>query len=217
MLQLKYSQPRFFMTQNTTMSSTDLLIRFLHIIIILSFTGAYLTGDTEEWHQVHMAFGYTLGISLILRILWQFFAPRLAHTQPSAVSRRFHVIKPFVQRYWAQPQQWLSPTFLKAASSSLFQLSILGVFCLLPLTVLAGFLTDYTQSHSLKEVHELFANLFLASVLLHLAALTLNSVLLKKWLAKRMFWGAESHSWFTLFTLVLSLGVLVAFWLWYFS
>jgi len=31
--------------------------------------------------------------------------------------------------------------------------------------------------------------LFLASVLLHLAALSLNSVLLKKWLAKRMFWG----------------------------
>lgn len=62
MLQLKYSQPRFFMTQNTTMSSTDLLIRFLHIIIILSFTGAYLTGDAEEWHQVHMAFGYTLPV-----------------------------------------------------------------------------------------------------------------------------------------------------------
>ncbi|WP_228146582.1 hypothetical protein [Acinetobacter sp. ANC 3903] len=50
---------------------------------------------------------------------------------------------------------------------------------MLPLTVLAGFFTDSTHSHSLKEVHELFANLFLASVLLHLAALTLNSVLLK--------------------------------------
>ncbi|CAI3159119.1 MULTISPECIES: cytochrome b/b6 domain-containing protein [Acinetobacter] len=205
------------MAQNTATSSTDLLIRFLHIVIILSFTGAYLTGDAEEWHQVHMAFGYTLGISLILRILWQFLASRFAHTQPSGASRRFNVIKPFVQRYWAQPQQWLSPAFLKAASSSLFQLSILGAFCLMPLTVLAGFLTDYTHSHSLKEVHELFANLFLATVLLHLTALTLNSVLLKKWLAKRMFWGTQSHSWFTLFASVLSLGVLVAFWFWYFS
>lgn len=205
------------MLQRTTTSSTDLLIRFLHIVIMLSFTGAYLTGDAEEWHQIHMAFGYTLGISLILRILWQFGAPRLAHTQPSGPSRRLQVIKPFVQRYWAQPQQWISPTFLKAASSSLFQLSILGAFCLIPLTVLAGFLTDYTHSHSLKEVHELFANLFLATVLLHLTALTLNSVLLKKWLAKRMFWGTQSHSWFTLFASVLSLGVLVAFWFWYFS
>ena len=41
------------MAQNTATSSTDLLIRFLHIVIILSFTGAYLTGDAEEWHQVH--------------------------------------------------------------------------------------------------------------------------------------------------------------------
>ena len=205
------------MLHRTTTSSTDLLIRFLHIVIILSFTGAYLTGDAEEWHHVHMALGYTLGISLILRILWQFFAPRLAHTQPSGLSRRWQVIKPFVQHYWAQPQQWLSPTFLKAASFSLFQLSILGIFCLLPLTVLAGFFTDYTHSHSLKEIHELFANLFLASVLLHLAALTLNSVLLKKWLAKRMFWGIESHSWFPLFASLFSLGVLIAFWLWYFN
>ena len=205
------------MLHRTTTSSTDLLIRFLHIVIILSFTGAYLTGDAEEWHHIHMAFGYTLGISLILRIVWQFFAPRLAHPQPSGPSRRLNVIKPFVKRYGAQPQQWLSPAFLKAASSSLFQLSILGIFCLLPLTVLVGFFTDYTHSHSLKEVHELFANLFLASVLLHLAALTLNSVLLKKWLAKRMFWGEVPHSWFTLFASVLSLGMLVAFWLWYFS
>jgi len=75
------------------------------------------------------------------------------------------------------------------------------------------FLTDYMHSHSLKEVHELFANLFLASVLLHLAALTLNSILLKKWLAKRMVWLAESHSWFTVFASVISLGVLVTFWL----
>jgi len=89
------------MLQRTTTSSTDLLIRFLHIVIMLSFTGAYLTGDAEEWHQIHMAFGYTLGISLILRILWQFCAPRLAHTQPSGPSRRLQVIKPFVQRYWA--------------------------------------------------------------------------------------------------------------------
>lgn len=205
------------MAQNTTTSSTDLLIRFLHLIIILSFTWAYLTGDTEEWHQTHMALAYTLGISLILRILWQFLASRLAHTQPSGLSRRWQVIKPFVQRYWAQPQQWLSPTFLKAAGSSLFQLSIVGIFLLLPLTVLAGFFTDYTHSHSLKEIHELFANLFLASVLLHLAALSLNSVLLKKWLAKRMFWGTETHSWFTLFASLFSLGVLITFWFFYFS
>ena len=46
------------MAPNTATSSTDLMIRFLHIVIILSFTGAYLTGDAEEWHQVHMAFGY---------------------------------------------------------------------------------------------------------------------------------------------------------------
>ncbi len=204
------------MTPNKVIS-TDLLVRFLHLVLILSFAGAYLTGEEEEWHHVHMAFGYTLAIALTLRILWQFFAPRFAHTQPAGGGRRFHIIKQFVQRHWAQPRLWFSATFLKSATSSLFQLSILGLFCVMPLTVLAGYLTDYTHSHTLEEVHELFANLLLASVLLHLAVLILNSVALKKLLAKRMFWGHESHSWFTLFSLILSLGVLLTFWFWYFN
>lgn len=64
------------MTPNKVIS-TDLLVRFLHLVLILSFAGAYLTGEEEEWHHVHMAFGYTLAIALTLRILWQFFAPTI--------------------------------------------------------------------------------------------------------------------------------------------
>ena len=42
--------------------STDLMIRFLHVVMLLSFTGAYLTGDAEEWHQLHMALAIRWGL-----------------------------------------------------------------------------------------------------------------------------------------------------------
>ncbi|MFH4146442.1 cytochrome B, partial [Acinetobacter baumannii] len=48
-----------------TLLHIDILIRVLHIIIMVSFVGAYFTGDNEELHQVHMMFGYILLIGII--------------------------------------------------------------------------------------------------------------------------------------------------------
>lgn len=91
-------------------TSTDLMIRFLHVVMLLSFTGAYLTGDAEEWHQLHMAFGYTLGISLALRIVWQVLS-MLNSTQPTGISKRLGMIQQFVKRDWKQPQQFFHYRF----------------------------------------------------------------------------------------------------------
>ena len=195
-------------------TSTDLMIRFLHVVMLLSFTGAYLTGDAEESHQLHMAFGYTLGISLALRIVWQVLS-MLNSTQPTGISKRLGMIQQFVKRDWKQPQQFFSLQFLKSVSSSAFQFSILLIWLALPLTVLAGFFTDYTQSHTLKEVHEFAANLFLAAVLMHLASLTLSSVLFKKWLAKTMFWGSGKPAVLTILIWMISVASLAGFWWWY--
>lgn len=200
----------------TSKTSIDLVIRLLHLVMLLSFTGAYITGDSEEWHQVHMAFGYTLGISIVLRVLWQFLAVRMAKIQPVGLSRRMKMATSFFKRDGKNPQAWRNSTFLKVTGSSVFQLSVLGLFLSLPLTVVLGYFTQTLHSHTLKEVHEFFANLFLAFVILHVATLVLNSVMLKQWLAKRMFWGGES---ITVVTLTYVIGILVSvasFWWWFF-
>lgn len=86
------------------------MIRFLHVVMLLSFTGAYLTGDAEEWHQLHMAFGYTLGISLALRIVWQVLS-MLNSTQPTGISKRLGMIQQFVKRDWKQPAVFFITVF----------------------------------------------------------------------------------------------------------
>ena len=137
------------------------------------------------------------------------------HTANTGISKRLGMIQQFVKRDWKQPQQFFSLPFLKSGSSSAFQFSILLIWLALPLTVLAGFFTDYTQSHTLKEVHEFAANLFLAAVLMHLASLTLSSVLFKKWLAKTMFWGSGKPAVLTVLIWMISVASLAGFWWWY--
>lgn len=69
-------------------TNIDRMIRFLHLVILVSFTGAYFTGDVFELHQVHMLFGYLLAIALGIRILWQFLAMKLVQSQPFSWVKR---------------------------------------------------------------------------------------------------------------------------------
>ncbi len=80
-----------------TLLHIDILIRVLHIIIMVSFVGAYFTGDNEELHQVHMMFGYILLIGIITRVIWYFLSPRVSSTAPFGLKKRstmaFNAIK----------------------------------------------------------------------------------------------------------------------------
>jgi cytochrome b len=57
---------------------TDAPIRVFHALFALSFTGAYLTGDSERWRLMHLTLGYTLAGLLVFRLLWGIFGPRQA-------------------------------------------------------------------------------------------------------------------------------------------
>ena len=54
----------------------DIFIRFFHWSLAFSFFVVYLTGDDENiWH---IYFGYTIGILLLLRIIWGFVGSKYA-------------------------------------------------------------------------------------------------------------------------------------------
>lgn len=194
----------------------DSAVRLLHIIIMLSFLAAYLTGESENWHHWHMMFGYTLAISLGLRILWQFTAPVLDVSQPFGVRKRFRISKNFLQRIFKAPATLFSQLSLQSFSSGVFHASILLIFLVLPFTVIFGYATENTSNHSLKEIHEFFANLFLTAVLLHVGSLLLNMTLLKNFWAKKIFWGKE-RSGTALLSMGLMLAGLISFWYEYLS
>lgn len=205
------------MTMTTNKEHLDTSIRFLHLVIMSSFLGAYLTGDSESWHQWHMMFGYTLAIALGLRLIWQFIAPTVRVSQPFGIRKRTIMAKNLLQLFRNKTQEFLfSKTRLQLSIAAIFQLSIVLLFIVLPTTVTLGYFTENTHSHTLKEIHELFANLFLAIVLVHLAALLFNSLLMRQFLAKKMLWS-QGNSLMAWIVTLLMLAGFIGFWNWYLS
>jgi len=164
-----------------TWSHIDILIRILHIIIMLGFIGAYFTGDNEDLHQVHMMFGYILLISITARVIWHFLSPRISTTTPFGIKKRSNVAISAIKKSLSHEN--LKSIFTKSSihsiSIALFQVSIVLIFLVIPIVVGLGYATEHFY-YSLKGLHEFFANLFLALVLLHVSTLILNSIFAKR-------------------------------------
>lgn len=159
----------------------DILIRILHIIIMLGFIGAYFTGDNEDLHQVHMMFGYVLLISITARVIWHFLSPRISSTTPFGIKKRSNIAINAVKKSLSHSnfKSIFSKNSIHSASIALFQTSIVLIFLVIPIVVGLGYATEHVN-FSLKDLHEFFANLFLALVLLHVSTLILNSIFAKR-------------------------------------
>ena len=194
-------------------TNIDRMIRFLHLVILVSFTGAYFTGDVFELHQVHMLFGYLLAIALGIRILWQFLAMKLVQSQPFSWVKRQQIGLNFFKLGKQQPLQ--SQKAIQFLSGALLQLSILLIFTVLPVTVILGYITETTGRDDIKEIHDFFANFFLAVVIGHLAAILINSFVTKQIMFKKMFWGNQPFSWKEWGIVGCVIGLMVGFGLWF--
>ncbi|MCG2574595.1 cytochrome b/b6 domain-containing protein [Acinetobacter sp. ME22] len=194
-------------------SHIDSVIRLLHLIILVSFTGAYFTGDNFDLHQLHMLFGYLLVIALGLRIVWQLLAAKMKVSRPFGWIKRQQMSFNFLKL--GKQQTLGSQKSLQYWSSALLHLSIFLMVLFLPMTVILGYITETTGQHNIKEIHDLFANLFLGVVIAHLAAIVLNSLAIRQMIFLRMFWISEGIQAKVLFSLAIIIGIMVSFGLWF--
>lgn len=191
----------------------DILIRILHIIIMLAFVGAYFTGDKEDLHQVHMMFGYILLISITIRVIWHFLSPRVSNTTPFGIKKRGSMALTTIKRAISHTssRSIFSKNSIQLISITLFQTSIVLIFLVIPIVVVLGYGTEHFYSHSLRNLHSLFANLFLALVLLHLSTLILNSIFAKRFQGWSMFKMSLEDSKITQYMALFILGLIGAF------
>lgn len=194
-------------------SHIDSVIRLLHLIILVSFTGAYFTGDNFDLHQLHMLFGYLLAIALGLRIVWQFLAAKMKVSRPFSWIKRQQMSFNFLKL--GKQQTLGSQKSLQYLSSALLHLSIFLMVLLLPMTVILGYITETTGQHNIKEIHDLFANIFLGVVIAHLAAIVLNSLAIRQIIFQKMFWINEEIQPKVLLYAALIVCIVIVFSLWF--
>ena len=171
----------------------DSFVRLFHWTLVISTTVAFLTED--DLLTVHVWAGYLVGVLVAARLLWGVIGPRHARFSD-------FIYRPSVTLQYARDFVLLrAKRHLGHSPGGGAMVALL--LLLLSLTVftglmvyggdqqagpLAGILTK-KAGEQLEEVHELLANVTLACIIVHVAAVVLVSVLHRENLVRSMITG----------------------------
>lgn len=162
----------------------DFPTRTFHWLLALSFTGAFVTGDSERYRDIHLLLGYILLGLIGFRLIWGIVGTRYARFISFLFAPR--AIAGYVRSmFQGKPQHYAGHN--PAGSVAIFLLLGLGL-----LSSLSG-LASYNEigGEWLEELHELSANTMLAVVIVHIAGVFVSSFLHRENLARAMITGAK--------------------------
>jgi cytochrome b len=192
----------------------DLPVRVFHWLTVFCFAGAYLSAESDDWRLLHVTLGYTMGGLVLFRILWGFIGTRYARFSDfvHGPARVRSYLRALAHRDAEQHYVGHNP----AGALAIVALLALA----LAVTASGWALYHEIGGKALEEVHEAAANIMLALVGLHVAAVLLSSRLHHENLVAAMFSGCKPgrpgdairHAWRGVAALML-VAVLV-FWWW---
>ena len=191
----------------------DVPVRVFHWLLVFCFAGAYLTAENERWQLVHVTLGYTMAGLIGFRLVWGCIGSRYARFSdfvrgPAAVAAYLRSL------LHGRPQHFLGHNPAGAVA-------IVGLLALGAAVAASGWFTLQEGSAEVwEEVHKTFANLMLALVLLHIAAVVASSRLHRENLVASMISGQKPgrpeqglrRGWHSI-GLLLLLGVAAFWWL----
>jgi cytochrome b len=157
----------------------DLPTRVFHWSLALCFGGAFLTAESERYREIHVALGYSLLGLVVFRVVWGLIGSRYARfssfpLRPAAVKR--YLMSLFGER----PEHHLGHN--PAGSYA-----VLALLAFAAASSITGYLT-YNDLIG-DEPHEVAANLMLALVVIHIAAVIGSSLLHRENLIAAMLTG----------------------------
>lgn len=163
----------------------DVPVRIVHWLLAISFTGAFVTAESERWRDVHVALGYTVLGLLVFRLVWGFAGSRYARLRsfwfgPRAVFAYLRSLLNF------RPMRYVGHN--PAGSWAIYALVTLGL-----VTGVSGhaYFNDI-GGEWLEAIHEGAANAMLVLVFVHIAGVAVSSFLHRENLVKAMVTGYKS-------------------------
>ncbi|MEJ2117932.1 MAG: cytochrome b/b6 domain-containing protein [Alphaproteobacteria bacterium] len=182
---------------SATVKVWDILVRVMHWSLVTAFTVAHLTAE-EEHHGAHESHGsgpleaaplHELAGYVILGIVAARIVWGLIGTQHARFTD--FIYKPStIFSFLRQTLQLRAPRFVgHNPAGGAMTAALLAVFVVMGST---GYLmTTYAELRWLKEIHEVFANLSLILVGLHVAGVIAASLEHRENLVKAMFTGRK--------------------------
>jgi cytochrome b len=173
------------------------LVRLFHWLLVVAFFTAYLT-EAEEAGSLHVQAGYLVLGLVVFRILWGFVGSQHARFSdfvysPAAIARNLsEVVKFRAKRYVGHSPAggaMVLALLLAMIGTSVSGLLVYGAD--LHAGPLAGWMAGVSEEQEdlLEELHEVFANLTLALIVLHVVGVIVASVSHRENLIGAMFTG----------------------------
>lgn len=163
----------------------DAPVRVFHVLLALSFAGAWATAEADGWRLVHLTLGYTVAGLVVLRLLWGLVGTRHA---------RFVQFVRGPQAVWAYLQALLAgraPRFV--GHNPLGAVAIVALLLLGLVVPLSGWATlNEVGGEWFEEVHEALGNAMVIVVGAHIAGVLLASWLHRERLVAAMVTGYKS-------------------------
>ena len=162
----------------------DLPTRFFHWALALSFSGAFLTADSERWRDLHEELGYTMLGLLAFRLVWGRIGTRYARFRQFV--RGPNDVLAYVKALaLARPRHYIGHNPLGA-------IAIVLLIGLGFATGVSGWLTEAaTAGEIFEELHEACANAMLGLVVLHILGVAFGSLAHRENLVQAMITGRK--------------------------
>jgi len=185
------------MSSQDTVKVWDPLVRIFHWSLVIAFTLAYASGD--EWEDLHVLAGYTVGGLVVFRLLWGLVGSR--HARFSDFVRGPAAIKAYLKRLLRHDvPRYLGHNPAGGAMIVLLLISltgtVLGGLALYAVEDGAGLLAGLVPVGGMWEevfegLHEFFANFTLLLVFVHVAGVAVSSLLHRENLVRAMLTGRK--------------------------
>jgi len=192
----------------------DVPTRMFHWLLVLAFTVAFLTAESERTRDIHVVFGYILLGLLAFRLIWGFIGTRYARFGsflfgPGEVAA---YVKSLVKR---KPAHYVGHN--PAGSMAIWLLLLLGVAS----GVSGVMVYEEVGGDVLEEIHDLVSYAMLGVVAVHILGVLVSSVMHRENLVRAMITGYKSdgqnagikrsYAWLG----AIMLAAVVAFWFGY--
>ena len=189
----------------------DAPTRIFHWLLAASFTGAYLTAESERWRDVHVMLGYTLLGLIAFRLVWGLIGTRYARFRSFAFGPR-QVVEYVRSLLSPAPRHYVGHN--PAGSWAIYLMLGLGA-----LAGASGY-ASYADigGEWMEDLHEGLASAMLGIVVIHVLGVIVSSLIHRENLTRSMITGYKAgpasqgirRAWWTVGAAVV--GLAIAFW-----